>query len=101
MISMAGLEIKVTSINLLSEMKDKLVKKITLQIPIMDLNKQMVSELSALIKNNSGDSLLYFKIIGETSRMNIDLFSRATKIGVNRNVINYLKDVLSIDFSIN
>ena len=95
------LEIKVTSINLLSEMKDKLVKKITLQIPIMDLNKQMVSELSALIKNNSGDSLLYFKIIGETSRMNIDLFSRATKIGVNRNVINYLKDVLSIDFSIN
>ncbi len=95
------LEIKVGSIHLLSEIKHKLVKKITLQIPISELDKRMISELSALIKNNSGDSLLYFQIVGEAVEMNVELFSRGAKIGVDRNVINYLKDVLKIDFRIN
>ncbi|HPD87183.1 MAG TPA: DNA polymerase III subunit alpha, partial [Proteiniphilum sp.] len=52
------LEVKITSISLLSEVKDKLVSKITIQIPLTKLNDTTVAELSALMKNNSGNSLL-------------------------------------------
>lgn len=95
------LEVKITSIGLLSEMRDKLVSKITLQIPLTELDDTTVAELSALVKNNSGNSLLYFKIIGEESRMHLQLFSRPARIQVNKHFIDYLKDNLLIDFKIN
>ncbi len=95
------LEIKVSSINLLSEVKDKLVTKITLQLPITELDDTMVSELSALMKNNSGHSLLYFHIIGEASNMHVQLFSRPSKIQVNKHLIDILKNNLQVEFKIN
>ena len=95
------LEVKIVSIHLLSEIKDKLVTKITLQIPLSELDDTAVAELSALVKNNSGNALLYFQIIGEESHMNIQLFSRPARIQVNKHFIDYLRDNLSIDFRIN
>jgi DNA polymerase-3 subunit alpha len=95
------LEVKILSIALLSEMKEKLVSKITLQIPLSELDETTVAELSALVKNNSGNALLYFQIIGEESHMNIQLFSRPARIQVNKHFIDYLRDNLSIDFKIN
>ena len=95
------LEVKVTSINLLSEVKEKLVSKITLQLPISELDDRMVSELSALMKNNSGHSLLYFHIIGESPGMNVQLFSRPSRIRVDKYLIDNLKNNLKIEFKIN
>jgi DNA polymerase-3 subunit alpha len=95
------LEVKINSIGLLSEMREKLVSKITLQIPLTELDETTVTELSALVKNNSGNSLLYFQIIGEESHMRIELFSRPARIQVNRHFIDYLRDNLLIDFKIN
>jgi DNA polymerase-3 subunit alpha len=95
------MEVKISSINLLSEMKDKLVSKITLQIPLSELTDTTVAELSALVKNNSGNSLLYFQIIGEEYHMHLQLFSRPARIKVNKHFIDYLKNNLLIDFKIN
>lgn len=95
------LEVRVSTINLLSEMKDKLVTKITLRVPISELNDTVVSELSAMIKNNPGDSLLYFKIIGDDESSNIELFSRPNKIGVNKYIVDNLTNNLNINFKIN
>lgn len=95
------LEVKINTINLLSEVKEKLVSKITLQIPLSKLNDTTVTELSALMKNNSGNSLLYFQIIGEERHMNIQLFSRPTRIRVNKYLVDMLRDDLNIDFKIN
>ncbi|MDD3788248.1 MAG: OB-fold nucleic acid binding domain-containing protein, partial [Petrimonas sp.] len=95
------LEIKLNSMNLLSEMRDKLVSKITLQIPLTDIDDTVVAELSALLKNNSGNSLLYFQITGEEANMNVQLFARPSRIQVNKHLIDYLRDNLFIDFKIN
>ncbi len=95
------MEIKVSSMKLLSEIKDKMVTKITLNLPIAEITDTLVAELSALTKNNSGNSLLYFHILGEDARMHFKLFSRPTKITVNRQLIDALKGNLDIDFTIN
>ncbi len=95
------LEVKITSINLLSEVKDKLVSKLTLRIPLSRLDDTTVTELSALMKNNSGNSLLYFQIIGEERHMNIQLFSRPARIRVDKHLVDTLRDELNIDFNIN
>ena len=95
------MEVKISTINLLSDVKDKLVSKITLQIPIDELDNAKVTELSALTKNNKGNSLLYFNILGNEPHMNLKLFSRSTKIQVNKKLIDYLNNNLQIDFKIN
>jgi DNA polymerase-3 subunit alpha len=92
------IEIKISSMSLLSDVKDKLVDKITLQIPITELNDATVNEISAMVKNNSGNALLYFNIIGEETR--IQLFSRQTKIQVNKHLIDSLTEN-NIEFKIN
>lgn len=95
------LELKINSMNLLSEVKDKLVSKITLQLPLKEIDEVTINELSSLVKNNSGDSLLYFEIIKEETNTSIQLFSRPARIRVNKQVIDYLKNKLTIDFKLN
>ena len=95
------LEVKVTTINLFSEVKDKLVNKITLYIPITSLSSTLVTELSAMIKNNTGESLLYFQIINEEDNTSIELFSRPIRVGVNKNMIYDLTNNYNIKFKIN
>lgn len=95
------LEVKIGTINLLAEVKEKLVQKITLQLPLSKLNDRTVTELSALAKNNSGNTLLYFHVMGEEANMNVQLFSRPTRIQVNKHFIDYLQENLFIDFKIN
>lgn len=94
-------EIKISSIDLLAEVQDKLVNKITLKIPISELDDTLVSELSALMKNNSGNSLLYFHIIGDDANIEVQLFSRPSRIHVNKRLIEQLSNNLRIDFKIN
>lgn len=94
-------EIKISTISLLSEAKERLVSKITIQIALTELNGSMVTKLSDLIKNNSGNSLLYFHIIGAEPHLNIKLFSRPVKVRVNRQLIDILKNNLKLDFIIN
>lgn len=95
------LEVKVTTINLFSEVKDKLVNKITLYIPITSLSSTLVTELSAMIKNNTGESLLYFQIINEEDNTSIELFSRPIRVGVNKHMIYDLTNNYNIKFKIN
>ena len=95
------LEVKINSMQLLAEVKDKLISKITLQLPLDELNESIVSELSALIKNNSGNTLLYFHILGAEAYMNVQLFSRPARIQVDKHLIDYLRENGSFDFKIN
>ena len=95
------LEVKISTINLLSEVKEKLVSKITLQIPLSELSDNTVSELSALVKNNSGNSLLYFHVIDEEVGTSVRLFSRQDRVQVNQRFVDHLTNNLQIDFTIN
>ena len=93
------IELKILSMSLLSEVKDRLVEKITLQIPLSSLNDASVNEISTMVKNNLGNVLLYFNIIDEKSQQ-VQLFARQTKIQVNKLFIDSLNE-LSIGFKIN
>jgi DNA polymerase-3 subunit alpha len=95
------LEVKIQSIKLLTEVKDTLISKLTLQINLNELDDTMVTDLSALIKNNPGNTLLYFQITSIDANMKVQLFSRPSRVEVNKHLIDYLEDYLNINFKIN
>ncbi len=95
------MELKINSIHLLPDIKDTLVEKITITLPLHDMNTQMVEELSTLTKNNPGNSLLYFEVVDGERNMKVDLFSRSYKINVKQELIDYLVENESFVFKVN
>lgn len=95
-------ELKVLSIEQLSEVKDKLIDKITILLPLHDMNNKMVADLADLTTRNPGNSLLYFEILDGEKNMKIDMFARSNKIEVNKEILNYLtNEENNLSFRIN
>lgn len=95
------LELKINSIQLLPDVKDSLIEKLTITIPLHDMNTQMVEELTTLTKNNPGNSLLYFEVVDGERNMKVELFSRSIKVNVKRELIDYLIENDNFIFKIN
>ena len=94
-------EFKVSSIQLLPEVKDSLLEKLTIQMPLNEVTTESVANLSALLKNNSGNTLLYFHIYEDEPHLNLELFSRQSKITVTSELVDYLKSNEAIKFKVN
>ncbi|MDD2551916.1 MAG: DNA polymerase III subunit alpha [Dysgonamonadaceae bacterium] len=99
--SESQMEFKISSIQLLTDVKNKLIEKLTIQLPLTELTDESVTDLSALLKNNSGNTLLYFQINGIDSHLNLELFARNTKITVTSSLVDYLKSNSAIKFKVN
>ena len=95
------LEVKITSIELLPEVKDRLVEKITIFIPLSILTPGLIAELAKLTKEHPGHTQLCFKVADKDTRMAVDLVSRPVKLSVGRELISYLKGHPELKFRIN
>ena len=95
------LDIKITSMELLPDVKEKLVEKITILVPLSVLNSAMVAELSSLTKDHPGNTELYFKVTDRDEKMHVDLISRPVKLSVGKELISYLKERPELEFRIN
>ncbi len=95
------LDLKITSMELLPDVKEKLVEKITILIPLSALNSALVAELSSLTKDHPGNTELYFKVTDKDEKMVLDLIARPVKLSVGRELISYLKERPELGFRIN
>ena len=94
-------EVKINNIELLSEVKDRLIDKLTVTAPLSAVNDEMIMELSSLVKENPGNAELYFYIRDEDGQMYVNLMSRTMKISVRKDIVNYLKSQPLLDYKIN
>lgn len=95
------LDFNIGSIRLLQDEKDNLIEKISITLPIHDLDEPTINELSVLIKNNPGQSLLYFKVIDGEHNISQNFFSQNIRLNVTRNLVEFLQENENIDFKIN
>jgi DNA polymerase-3 subunit alpha len=95
------MDLRINSIRLLQEEKDKMIEKISISILIDKLDEQAISELSALIKNNPGQSLLYFRVTDGEHNVTLNLFSQNIRLNVTQTLIEFLQGHECIDFKIN
>ena len=76
-------DFRISSIKLLPNEKDKLIENIRITVPIHDLDEPMINELSTLIKNNPGNSLLYFRVVDGSNNIALNLFSQNVRLKIN------------------
>ncbi|MBR4839475.1 MAG: DNA polymerase III subunit alpha [Paludibacteraceae bacterium] len=97
-------EFKFGTISLLPEVKDRLIEKITIEIPEEHLDANFVSDFVPIVKDNPGNVCLYIKVREQETGMMVDLFSRTVKMNITAAVIRYLQEKVEdeiLSFKIN
>ena len=97
------LELKITSMDLLPDVKEQLVQKLTILIPLSVLNSELVTELATLTKDHPGHTELYFRVTDDTdaNHLSVDFISRPVQLSVGRELIAFLKEHTELGFHIN
>ncbi len=95
------LDIKVSSIELLPDVKENLISKITIITPLMALNEELITDISTLARKMQGNAELYFQVVDSGNKMCITLKSQNVKISVKRELITYIKGHPELEFKIN
>jgi len=95
------LEIKVKSINMLANIREEMVKSISIVVPIQLVTEELITELKAHTNNTKGKVELKFKIIDREENMAVDMHSRGQRIDLTEELLTYLKMREEIDFRLN
>jgi DNA polymerase-3 subunit alpha len=95
------LEFSIRKINLLSSVKDELIKTVTLKINPEYICEEMINELKGLIKENKGETELKFLFLDPDDKISLPMFSRTLRVRLNNEFISYLEDHPGIEFKVN
>ncbi|MDR3268673.1 MAG: DNA polymerase III subunit alpha [Tannerella sp.] len=95
------LDFKIKTVQLLQDVKEELVKKINITIPIHALNDHTINELSSFIKNNPGKTQLYFKVTDDDQQASLNMLSKSIRLHVTQDLIDFINETEYIDFAIN
>ncbi|MBE3085108.1 MAG: DNA polymerase III subunit alpha, partial [Bacteroidetes bacterium] len=95
------LELRIKTINLLSSVKDELIKSVTLKIDPENISNEMINELKELIHENKGETELKFLFLDSDDKISLPMFSRTFRVRLNNELISYLDDHPGIDFKVN
>ncbi len=90
-----NLEFKVSTIQLLSELREKLAKIITVNVNLTDLNEEFITRFSEIINENASieprNCLLRFKIIDTDENISVLLPSKKIKVNLNNEMLELLE----------
>jgi DNA polymerase-3 subunit alpha len=95
------LEIKVKSINMLANIREEMVKSISIVVPIQLVTEELITELKAHTNSTKGKVELKFKIIDREENMAVDMHSRGQRIDLTEELLTYLRMREEIDFRLN
>ena len=91
----------IDSIELMPEIKEGMVKSITLSFDIMSLTDEFYSYLTDYIEKNPGKSRLVLRIKDYEQEFTLELASKSHEIEVKQEFIDYLKTFENIEYSFN
>ncbi|WP_214228550.1 DNA polymerase III subunit alpha [Pedobacter sp. B4-66] len=91
-------EFKITSINLLSELRDKLAKSVTIQVPLERIDDDFMTQINAILEDNKANTdqqncQLLFEIYDREQNVNIKMPSKSVKINPSNHFLDQLKSL--------
>jgi len=93
-------EVKILSIDFLHDIREKYLEKLTLTIPIDQLDEHLVNRLHELAAGEKGNASLNLEIADAKDKYMVEMFSTTYKINVNNDWINALNE-LDLKYKVN
>jgi DNA polymerase-3 subunit alpha len=95
------IEFRIKTINLLSSVKDELIKSVTIMLEPAEISKELINDLLELFHNNKGETELKFMFMDRDDKISLPMFSRKIRIRLNNEIISYLDDHPGIEYKVN
>ncbi|MCU4176994.1 DNA polymerase III subunit alpha [Carboxylicivirga sp. N1Y90] len=94
------LEMKINHISFLSELREKMVNVITLNVPLKAVSQELTTELAQLLLDNEGKVTLKFVIKDSESKNAVQLLSRSMRVDLTDDLVKYIDEHPDITLSI-
>lgn len=94
-------EFRLSSIDLLEEVYEDMIKSITIALNFRDIDNMMNSELMPLLEKYKGETPLYLRVVDNVSNTNLCFLSRKIKVKVTKELLEDLKKIKILGFNVN
>ena len=94
-------ELKISNVELLQDVKEKLLGRITISLDTDKLDDSVVTELGELITSNPGRTELYFLLHDSTGKKHVLLRSASKTVDIRRSLLQYIEQTEALDYKIN
>ena len=94
-------ELRPSQIQLLAEMREKMVKSLTLRIPINSLSKDSIKHMLDVLSTHPGKCNLKVTLIDTEENMNVELVSKKIKLQLSNDFIHQLESFNGIGYKLN
>jgi DNA polymerase III subunit alpha len=95
------LEFKIKTINMLSLVREELVKSISFTVPYNVVDENFIAKLKGLVCEKEGKTQIKFKIIDREEKTAVEFMSRLKGIQITDKLVSYLTENSEIQYSIN
>ncbi len=92
-----ALDLEILDIQLLSEVRDTLVKRIVIDVPVDRLDVPMVESLAEIVRENPGNTELCFNI-NAAEDLSVNLRSASVHLNVNRRLLDFIESNEGISY---
>ncbi len=94
-------EFKINSISLLSEIRDKLSKSLTVNMKPKVVSAQLINQIETLVSQHPGNCSFKVSLIEESEKISVELLSRKFLVSPNDELLKSLETIPEINFKVN
>jgi DNA polymerase-3 subunit alpha len=95
------LEVKIGSIRMLSDVLSNDIEKMTITLPLANLDSLWINELFTLTEEKQGNTKLSFLIVDQEDNLTLDFVSRETNIAPGKELMEFVKEHPEMSIQIN
>ncbi|MDP3556106.1 MAG: DNA polymerase III subunit alpha [Bacteroidota bacterium] len=95
-----SLEIKISKVELLDDVKTNAFNLIRLKVKLANVNDVLIDKLEALMTNNAGKSSVEFYVEDEEQHQNVKLFSKKNKIEINDTFLLEMDKLVEVNYEL-
>jgi DNA polymerase-3 subunit alpha len=95
------LELKTTQIYLLSSVREKFTRTLTLQIPLKDVNADMAKYISNITTASPGACSLKVSLLDMENNMSVDLVSKKIRLNLSNDLIGQVQKMNGVMMKLN
>ncbi|MBQ5619480.1 MAG: DNA polymerase III subunit alpha, partial [Alistipes sp.] len=85
------LEVKVLAITQLDEVRETMIKELTVQMPVEELTDRFIEDFTTLVKKNKGNTTLRM-LLYDREGVALRMFSKRYRIDVSQEIVDYLNE---------
>jgi DNA polymerase III subunit alpha len=96
-------EIKIQKIEVLNDVKDKLIDTLTVTIPLEQLDEEFALDMTDMVLEHKGTVNIYFNVVDLLTQHKVKLFARKCRVKINKDFYKMLKkykDDGKLDFQV-